>query len=126
MRATVRFVGFIVAILVFWANSAVADEVGAVGTVVGLEINDDSADTYLTHHGRMFVMNADKTLTEYRWGGSACGTRVLSDTEVASLHRALDGKQMRIQPRYQLGQADIFCVVGFTLAPKKAVSLVLP
>ena len=103
-----------------------ADDVGAIGTVAGLQINDDFADTYLQFHGRIWMKTADGALDEYRWGGAACGMRVLSEAEVAALHRALDAKNMQIQPLFQIGQADIKCLVGFSLVPKKNLKLGIP
>jgi hypothetical protein len=102
------------------------DVIGPVGTPAGLQVLTLSADTYLAFHGRLYVKNADNTLAEYRWGGTSCGTRVLSDAQVASLQAAIDNKKMRIEPVYQIGQADIKCVVGFSLVPKQNLALGIP
>ena len=58
--------------------------------------------------------------------GTSCGTRVLTVDEVAALHRALDNKKVQIQPLSQSGQGDTKCLVGFTMVPKKYLSLVIP
>jgi hypothetical protein len=92
-----------------------ADDVGSAGSILELEVNSPSADTYLIHHGRMLVGNS-KNATEYRWGGNACGSRTLSEHMVNQLARALDGG-LKVQPRYQMGQGLLRCVVGFTLIP---------
>jgi hypothetical protein len=107
-------------------GAARADDVGAIGTVAGLQVNDDSADTYLQFHGRAWVKNAEGTLDEYRWGGTSCGTRILDGDQVAALHRALDAKNMQVQLLYQSGQGDAKCIVAFTLVPKKNLKLGIP
>lgn len=114
------------ALLACSTSPAIADEIGEVGTPVGLSVNTLSADTYLQYHGRFFLKAADGTLVEYRWGGTSCGTRVLTDAQVAALQAALGNNKMRIQVLHQIGQGDAKCVVGFTVAPKSAVKLVLP
>lgn len=108
------------------SSAAIADEVGGVGTPVGLSVNTDDGDTYLGYHGRLILKNADGTLQEYRWGGISCGSRQLSEPQVITLQGALDNNKMRVQPLYQLGQGDARCLVGFTIVPKSALKLVFP
>lgn len=101
------------------SSLALADSDGAGGTLVGLEINTTSADTYLQYHGRAFIQTVtgkSNTTIEYRWGGTSCGTRTLSDSQIVVLQRALESASP-IVPRYQLGQGDSKCLVGFRLAP---------
>jgi hypothetical protein len=109
-----------------WSSVAIADEVGAIGTPVSLSVNTDDGDTYLNHHGQLLLKNAQGTLDQYRWGGASCQTRLLSEAQVATLQGALNNNKMRLQPLYQLGQADLRCLVGFTIVPKSAVKLVFP
>ena len=117
----------VVAFVVSSAGRAVAqDSVGEVGTLVGLQLNTPHGDSVLQFQGRILVQKADKSLQEYKWGGTACGSRVLTDAEEAALHRALDSKVMKIQPLYQDGQGNALCVVGFMLVPKKYVASVIP
>jgi hypothetical protein len=126
MRQMVQ--GFILgSIVLLVAGIAPAQDVtGLLGTPAGLQVNTLSADVYLAFHGRLYVKNADNTVEEYRWGGTSCGARLLSDAQVASLQAAIDNKKMRIEPVYQLGQADIKCVVGFSLVPKQNLALGIP
>lgn len=93
---------------------AFAEDLGASGTVTELEINHTSADRYLQHHGRL-VLTSGKASSEYKWGGTACGSRTLPDNMVAMLQRALESGS-RITPRYQLGQGMSLCLVGFTVS----------
>lgn len=102
--------------------TAAADDVGGVGTLVGLQMNTPSGDAYLQYHGRMVVKSAGG-LDEYRWGGTSCGSRVLTDAEFAVVQRALDNKQLRVRPIYQTGQGLTRCLVGLSLVPSKFLKL---
>lgn len=104
--------------LLLAAPAVQADEVGGIGPIVALQLNTPSGDAYLQYHGRMFVKSATG-VDEYRWGGTSCGSRVLTDTQFAAVQRAFDNKQLRIRPIYQDGQASTLCVVGFTMIPAK-------
>jgi hypothetical protein len=123
MRAVRSLLG--VTALFFTVSVATADDVGTFGTLVGLQINTAVGDTFLQYHGRMFV-SGESGLQEYRWGGTSCGSRILTEAQVAALQRALDNKLMRIRPVTQTGQAQALCVVGFTLVPKKNLKLQIP
>jgi hypothetical protein len=125
MRTTTRFLVFF-STLIFCAGPASADDIGGVGPVAALQINTTSADTYLSYHGRAFVKNSVGGLDEYRWGGVSCGSRVLTDAQVAALQGALDNKRMRIEPISQAGQGPAICLVGFNLVLKQYLKLVIP
>ncbi len=109
--------------LIVCGGPAGADDTGLVGSLVALDVNTGLADLYLQYHGRMFVKNSDGILDEYRWGGVSCGTRILTEAHVAELQRALNTKNMTIEPRTQVGQGDAKCLVGFTLVEKKNLKL---
>lgn len=117
-------VGTIALVAVLWVGSAICDDAGQTGAVAAVDLNDDSADLYLQYHGRVFVKKPDGTLDEYRWGGTSCGSRTLSDEQVAVLQRALLNPKMRIGPRSQPGQGSVKCLVGFSTADKKSIGLV--
>ncbi len=125
MRLTLRAL-LAAAVLACSTTPALADDIGAVVTPIGLQVNTVPGDTYLIYHGRLFAKAADGTVEEYRWGGSACGSRVLTEPQVAALQAALNNNKMRIQILHQIGQGDSKCIVGFTVVPKSAVKLVLP
>jgi hypothetical protein len=108
------------------AATVSADDLGGLGTIAGLQVNNSSADTYLQFHGRVYVKNGNGGLDEYRWGGTSCGSRILTDAEVEALHRGLDNKSMRIEPVTQPGQGQTVCLVGFTLVPKASLKLGIP
>jgi hypothetical protein len=90
-----------------------ADEVGKTGAATNLELLTPSADTYLQYHGRVVVASGTSS-DEYRWGGVSCGTRILSDELVRQLVHAVNAGGS-ITPRFQLGQGDARCLVGFTV-----------
>jgi hypothetical protein len=90
-----------------------ADATGSAGAVAELEVNSSSADIYLQYNGRV-VIAGGKASVEYRWGGTSCGTRVLSESMVAMLQRVQDSGAA-IQPRFQIGQGDVKCLVGFNI-----------
>jgi hypothetical protein len=98
---------------------AFADEIGARGTVASLEVNTPAGDTYLQYHGRMMIITGSKNSTsiaEYRWGGTSCGSRTLTENQVAMLQRALESGTP-IMPRFQDGQGSTKCLVGIAIAP---------
>ena len=108
-----------IAVLASLAISSVAladDAQGLGGTVTQLEVNTTSADTYLQYHGRIVVVGGKNLINkdEYRWGGTSCGSRVLPESMVELLQRALESGTP-ILPRYQMGQGDLKCLVGFKL-----------
>ena len=89
-----------------------ADEVGKTGTAASIELLTPSADTYLQYHGRVVVL-VGTTQEEYRWGGTSCGSRTVSDDTLRSLIEAVRNAGS-ITPRFQLGQGTTRCLVGFT------------
>jgi hypothetical protein len=98
---------------------AFADETGSAGSVKKIEVNTPSADTYLSYHGRVFVLTGKTTQTEYRWGGTSCGTRTVGAEMVQILVEASRNTDLVVTPVFQLGQADIKCLVGFTVNKKR-------
>lgn len=103
------------ALITFAPAVALADDVGPAGHITELHVNQTSADGYLAFHGRVFIADK-KSENEYRWGGTSCGQRVLSEHQVALLSRALESG-LRVQPRTKIGQGSVVCLVGFSLMP---------
>jgi hypothetical protein len=95
------------------APALAADEVGKTGAATSIELLTPSADTYLQYHGRLVVM-VGTTQEEYRWGGTSCGSRTISDDTLRSLVVAVR-EAGTITPRFQLGQGTARCLVGFTV-----------
>ena len=107
-RKTLALLSVLVAVP---STALAADDVGTVGRISDLQVNMPSSDSYLAYHGRMFIKNGNN-VEEYRWGGTACGSRILTENAVMMLQRALDSG-LRVQPRWQPGQGTSRCVVGF-------------
>ena len=101
------------------ATGARADEDAQRLPLVFLEINTLIADTYLQYHGKALTMVSSGIYEEFRWGGASCGSRTLSEQQVAALQGALDNPKVKVAFRYQYGQGEATkCVVGFSLARK--------
>jgi hypothetical protein len=101
------------------ASALAADQTGSAGSAEKLEINSPSADAYLQFHGRLFVQTG-KSMTEYRWGGTSCGSKTLPSDLVNLLVQAVrDNSSVHVVPRYQSGQNSTKCLVGFTVQDKR-------
>ena len=90
------------------------DALGARGFLTDLEVNTSSADTYLQYHGRIAVDVVGNSV-EYRWGGTSCGSRVLTDAQVGLLQSALESGTP-VTPRWVLGQGTVRCLIGFKVS----------
>lgn len=102
-----------------WAAPAAAQDIaGTRGIPLSLQINTAPSDVYLQYHGRLFVRNEANAVDEYRWGGTSCGSRVLTEPQMAALQGAINNKLIRISPLYQDGQGMTRCLVSFQLTPK--------
>jgi hypothetical protein len=116
--ATNTFASMLAACLLVAPATASADENFAQGTAWDLEVLTNSADNYLTYHGRLVVM-VGTTPEEFRWGGTSCGSRTMSQDNVRYLTEAVR-EGMLITPRFQIGQGSAKCLVGFVT--EKAVT----
>jgi hypothetical protein len=110
---------FMLAVAVAVPATAFADESGTAGSVDSIEINTPSADAYLQYHGRVVVRTGKSTKTEYRWGGTSCGSRVVPADMVEVLVQASRNDNIVITPRFQIGQGDVKCLVGFNVQEKR-------
>ena len=98
------------------APALAADEIGTPGIATDLELLTPSAETYLQYHGRLVVQvgpATTPTFEEYRWGGTSCGSRTVSDDDLALLVESVRRGQ-KVTVRYQSGQGNARCLVGFT------------
>lgn len=94
-----------------------ADEKGAEGRAKTIEVNSPSSDAYIQFHGRLFV-SSGKSTTEYRWGGTSCGSRTMTPEMVELLVGAVRNESVRIVPTFQDGQGSTKCLVGFSIKRK--------
>jgi hypothetical protein len=110
---------FLLAVAVIVPATAFADESGTAGSVDSVEINTPSADAYLQYHGRVIVRTGKTTKIEYRWGGTSCGSRVVPTDMVEVLVQAARNDNLVVTPRFQIGQGDVKCLVGFNVQEKR-------
>lgn len=98
-----------------------SDKDGTQGRAKTIEVNAPSSDKYLQFHGRIFITSG-KTTTEYRWGGTSCGSRTMTPEMVALLVDVVrDREEIIVTPTYQDGQgANTKCLVGFSLKHKES------
>lgn len=94
-----------------------ADETGSEGRAKTIQINAPSSDAYLQYHGRLFVTSGNTT-TEYRWGGTSCGSRTMTPEMVQLLVSTVRADDVRVVPVYQDGQGSTKCLVGFSIKDK--------
>jgi hypothetical protein len=105
---------------------AIADSLGTAGKLVGLRDVNAASDDYALIRGSVWVDEGKGAITEYRWGGSVCPGRNLSEDEIANLSRALNDSQLRLIPIYQNGQGNSVCLTHFLLVSKRVVGDVEP
>lgn len=91
---------------------ALADHDGTQGRVAELEVLNSHADRYLQYHGRIVITFGERS-EQYRWGGTSCGNRTLTEAMVLLLQRAQD-QGATVVPRYFVGQGSVRCLGGFT------------
>ena len=84
-------------------------------TIHSLRVLERTNDEYAKMHGELEVYPVSKNKTyTYRWGGSSCPGRNMTDTNVMLLAEGLTHK-MKIQIEMKLGQGGSKCIVGFRL-----------
>jgi hypothetical protein len=97
---------------------AAADELGAIGRVVKVEVRTSGSDDRATAHGRVSLRRANGKTEFYEWGGSSCPAAKLTESEVGMLERAFHNRSRTlVTPRYRPGEASgVRCLVGFELS----------
>ena len=84
---------------------------------VDITVNDAGSDDFSAYKGEVRV-RANKTITVYRWGGSACPGKDLSAANVALLFEAAE-ESAKITPKYKPGAGSNKCLTGFKTQFKK-------
>lgn len=90
---------------------------GDAGVIREIEINEATADSFLQYHGRLVidVQVNDRTIAvDYKWGGTSCSNKTLTEAKVALLERAMANGAI-VEPKFQSGQGSNKCVVGFVI-----------
>ena len=93
---------------------AQGDETGPAGTVLSVEIRTTSSDFFVQAHGMLVVQQSiDDMSVEYRWGGTSCGSKILTESQLSYLMDLAAAPYMMIEPIYKDGQGQTICLVGF-------------
>lgn len=96
--------------------TALADSNGSTGNVDGLTVYERSSDNYAMANGVLTVKEKNGGKRDYKWGGSLCPGRELSDASVALLFESLrDRKKVKLTPTFKLGNGNVRCLTGFKL-----------
>jgi len=105
-------------VTVLLSASALADSPGAAGKVVSITINGSKSDDYKSFHGSLEILPPGKNTRplDYKWGGTKCPGKDLTDHEVDILVDAFyHRKTTQVVPHSKNGQANTRCLVGFEL-----------
>ena len=109
--------------LLFTPALASADSKGQSGRIIEVQINTAGSDDHAQYRGEVTVRSGKKntaTETTYKWGGSVCPGKDLTEHQVELLVHALtDRGRVSIVPRYKNGQGGNKCLVAFSLASHK-------
>ncbi len=109
------FKGAALAAMMLVPAVAYADVNGAVGTLRSVSVNEPKSDNYAAEHGSIIVEESSQT-RKYQWGGAACSGRLVSDSSVALLVRAMENRDtVQIVPSYKSVAGGLRCLVGFRL-----------
>lgn len=118
MRHGVLASVFALCLTALFSGSALADYVGIAGKVISVTINGSKSDDYKSYHGSVKIKPPGKRKrpVEYKWGGTLCPGKNLTDHEVGLLVQAFHNrKTTHVLPRMKSGQAHTKCLVGFEL-----------
>ena len=105
-------------ILLVAGRAAAADELGAIGRIVKVEVRASGSDDRATAHGRISIKRNNGKTEFYEWGGSSCPAAKLSEAEVGMLERAFHNRgRTLVTPRFKSGEGmGVRCLVGFELS----------
>jgi len=109
---------FVLSVTALFSGSALADQTGVAGKIISVTINGSKSDDYKTFHGSVTIRPPGKRQrpVEYKWGGTACPGKDLTDHEVDILVGAFhERKSTLVVPRSKNGQGGAICLVGFEL-----------
>jgi len=112
-------VSLFAAALVILPSTTFADSTGNSGVVIALTVHESTSDDYGTHRGRVMIREGAEpgsAQTEYRWGGTLCQGRNLTEANISLLMDAFRSRSdAQLIPRYKNGQAGIRCLTSFTI-----------
>ena len=98
------------------AGSAMADNVGAYGTVAQVTDIGSQSDEIYSAHGRLVIDEGQQFYRNYQWGGTACNGKTMSEADVANLLMALtERRSMTVTPQWKLGAGGARCLVAYRM-----------
>lgn len=120
MKKLLGLIGFSCFALVSTPASA-ADQEGAEGVLVSMQLNARGSDDFSAYHGAIEVRSWSKkkgksSQRQYQWGGSNCPNRNLTSDQIEVLTSALSDN-LRIKPAFVPGQLPKSrCLVSFKVS----------
>jgi hypothetical protein len=100
--------------------AASADSNGAAGSVEAIVLHEPGSDNHPMYHGAVVLKERAGVKREYRWGGSLCPGRELSDTSLGLLFEALrSGAQVEVTPLFKSGNGGQRCITGLRVAASR-------
>lgn len=85
------------------------------GAIISLYVSDQGSDNFAKFRGMLMLDFVGTGVTEYKWGGSTCPGRQLSEASVQLLALA-QANGLRITPETKPGQGGALCMTGFTIS----------
>lgn len=107
----------IAGLLIAAGTASAADSTGATGSVIQIEINSTSSDSYVAYHGKVSISPGKNTQpTVYTWGGVQCPGKTISDEMVDVLMQAFQSRRhVHVTPRFKPGAGAHKCLVGLSI-----------
>jgi hypothetical protein len=105
------------------AAPALADQTLAFGPVIGLTVNQNSADLYSSHRGKLIILDSQLQMREFYWGGQSCNGRNLTEADLQILARAVGNRSLYVAPSSKNGAGGRKCLVGYILAEPDAIEV---
>lgn len=98
------------------AGSAMADNVGAYGTVAQVTDIGSQSDEVYSAQGRLVIDEGQQFYRNYQWGGTACNGKTMSEADVANLLMALtERRSMTVTPQWKVGAGGARCLVAYRM-----------
>lgn len=106
----------------FLSSAALADYIGAFGTVAQVSVNGASSDDTFAARGRLLIDEGDQFYRTYQWGGTACNGKNMSEDDVASFMMALrDRRSVTVTPIWSAGAGSKRCLVAYRITANEIV-----
>ncbi len=97
------------------AAVALADSMGAEGSVTELAVYSSSSTLYANRRGELKLKEQGGSNRTYYFGGQKCSHMNLSTSQVALLSTAVNNPNVNIAPTWRSGTSGTRCIVGFKM-----------